>query len=72
MNNNFATEHFGMRIRPDERKMLTVLARHMKRSQSDAIRILIEDAYLLREHENKQSKRKLNSLATMPKNTVKS
>ena len=67
MKQTYETERFGMRIHPEEKKKLADLARNMRRSQSDMIRILINDAYLSLGDSNNQSRRKTSSLATMPK-----
>lgn len=39
------TENFNMRLKPDERVMLSTLARHFERTQSDTVRLLIRAAH---------------------------
>ena len=56
MDKQIATERFGMRINAKEKKQLAELAKNMRRSQADTIRILISNAY---------------SLANMPKTAIK-
>jgi hypothetical protein len=41
------TEQFKLRISPQEKAMLTYVAKHFQRSQSDTLRTLVREVYAI-------------------------
>ena len=46
---------YPIRLRPDERAMLREVARRLKRSQADTVRVLVRGAFQVLEEEHQES-----------------
>lgn len=42
-----ATENFKMRISPQDKAMLASVAKHLQRSQSDTVKTIVREVYLV-------------------------